>query len=317
MTAPVPQFLLADPQFSAPAGNAPGAAPLNGVFEPGETISVVPGWVNDTPSSLPLAGQVGFFGGPAGATYTLVQNTADYGTIASGGVGECTPPGGCYRMEVDDPAVRPSVHWDATFDEELSTGGTKTWTLHIGESFSDVPASQQFYKFVETLVHNGVTGGCAAGVYCPDSSVTRAQMAVFVLKGKHGSSFLPPACTGMFDDVTCPSPFADWIEELSLEGITGGCGNGNYCPANPVTRQQMAVFLLKSEHGSSYTPPACTGVFFDVPCPSPFADWIEELAGEAITGGCGGGDFCPTNPVTRGQMAVFLTATYGLKLYGP
>ncbi len=39
-------------------------------------------------------------------------------------------------------------------------------------------------------------------------------------------------------------------------GITGGCGNGNYCPNNPVTRQQMAVFLLKALHGSTFVPPA-------------------------------------------------------------
>jgi hypothetical protein len=58
-------------------------------------------------------------------------------------------------------------------------------------------------------------------------------------------------------------------------------------------------------------------VFPDVPCPSLFADWIEQLAEEAITGGCGGGNFCPTNPNTRGQMAVFLTKTFSLALYGP
>jgi hypothetical protein len=117
--------------------------------------------------------------------------------------------------------------------------------------------------------------------------------------------------------VPCPSQFADWIEQLAAEGITGGCGGGNYCPDNPVTRQQMAVFLLKAEHGSSYTPPACAGVFGDVPCPSQFADWIEQLALEGITGGCGGGNFCPTNPNTRGQMAVFLVRTFGFLLYGP
>ena len=68
----------------------------------------------------------------------------------------------------------------------------------------------------------------------------------------------------------------------------------------------MAVFLLKAEHGLCYTPPPCTGVFTDVPCSSNFAPWIERMAAEGITGGCGGGDFCPTNPCARDQMAVFL-----------
>jgi hypothetical protein len=75
----------------------------------------------------------------------------------------------------------------------------------------------------------------------------------------------------------------------------------------------MAVFLLKAKHGSSYVPPGCAGAFLDVPCPSTFANWIEQLAAEQITGGCGGGNYCPGNPNTRGQMAVFIVKTFGLQ----
>ena len=56
-------------------------------------------------------------------------------------------------------------------------------------------------------------------------------MAVFLLKAKHGSTYVPPPCTGDFPDVACPSTFADWIEQLAAEGVTGGCGGGDYCPA--------------------------------------------------------------------------------------
>jgi hypothetical protein len=100
---------------------------------------------------------------------------------------------------------------------------------------------------------------------------------------------------------------------MANEGITGGCGVGIFCPTNPVRRDQMAVFLLKGEHGSSYLPPACQGIFGDVPCPSTFANWIEQLNTEQITGGCGGGNYCPSNANTRGQMAVFLTKTFKLQ----
>ena len=93
-------------------------------------------------------------------------------------------------------------------------------------------------------------------------------MAVFLLKAKLGLCYVPPACTGVFDDVACPSIFAAWIEDLAARGITGGCGGDNYCPANPVRRDQMAVFLLKTKYGSSYVPPPCDGDFDDVPCPS-------------------------------------------------
>ncbi len=115
--------------------------------------------------------------------------------------------------------------------------------------------------------------------------------------------------------MACPGLFANWIEQLASEGISGGCGGGNYCPDAAVSRQQMAVFLLKTEHGQSYTPPGCAGLFEDVACPGMFADWIEQLAAEQVTGGCSASPslYCPVSPVTRGQMAVFLTKTFGLQ----
>jgi hypothetical protein len=312
------EFHAAQPMQVDAHAPATGTQNLNGVLEPGETVQVEPAWMNTL--GVDLADGVGTandFTGPAGATYTLDDGAADYGIITAGATNDCfTATGNCYVMTVDAPAVRPGPHWDAAFTEAFSYG-TKVWTLHVGESFPDVPRSQQFYKFIENLFHNGITGGCAGGNYCPDASVTRAQMAVFLLKSEHGSRYVPPPCAGVYPDVTCPSPFADWIEQLAAEGITGGCGSGLYCPDSPVTRQQMAVFLLKTKSGSAYTPPMCTGVFDDVACPSQFADWIEDLAGQGITGGCGNNDYCPTSPNTRGQMAVFLVKTFGLLLYGP
>jgi hypothetical protein len=75
----------------------------------------------------------------------------------------------------------------------------------------------------------------------------------------------------------------------------------------------MAVFLLLSAEPPGYTPPPCTApTFNDVPCSSGFAAWIEELVRRGITGGCGGGNYCPAGTVTRAQMAVFLVATFGL-----
>jgi Metallo-peptidase family M12/S-layer homology domain len=182
-------------------------------------------------------------------------------------------------------------------------------------TFVDVPTSDPFFHYVETVYQKGVTGGCNTQplMYCPTNSVTRQQMAVFLLKAMHGSAYTPPSCAGAFGDVACPSQYANWIEELANEGVTSGCGNGNYCPLDSVTRQQMAVFLLKAEHGSSYTPPACSSAPFpDVPCPSTYANWIKQLVAESITGGCSGGNYCPLDPVTRAQMAVFLTKTFNL-----
>jgi hypothetical protein len=176
-----------------------------------------------------------------------------------------------------------------------------------------VPGGHQFYSFVTRLVSNAITVGVGGGNYGVDQPTLRQQMAVFLLKAKHGLCYTPPPCQGDFADVPCPSTFADWIEALADEGISGGCGGGNFCPTNPVRRHQMAPFLLKAKHGSNYVPPPCAGLFDDVACPSLFADWIEQLNAENITGGCGGNNYCPLNSATRGQMAVFVTKTFGLQ----
>jgi len=195
------------------------------------------------------------------------------------------------------------------------TGG-ETYTITKTWIFGDVPASYWANSFIERLYNASVTGGCTTSPlnYCPESIVTRAQMAVFLLRGMHGSSYTPPAVgasTG-FADVPVGYWAAAWIKQLAAEGITSGCGAGVYCPDATVTRAQMAIFLLRAKHGLVYTPPAATGVFTDVPVGYWADKWIEQLAAEAITSGCGAGVYCPDASVTRAQMAVFLVKTFNL-----
>jgi hypothetical protein len=197
-------------------------------------------------------------------------------------------------------------------------GSSNSMTFDVNTTFLDVPNSNFAHDYIDAVFNAGVTAGCGVLLYCPDASTTRAQMAVFLLKASQGSGYTPPACTGtLFQDVPCTGgAFDPWIEDLANRGITGGCQVSPplYCPADAVTRAQMSAFLLKTEHGSSYVPPTCVGLFTDVACPSLFADWIEQLAAEGVTAGCGGGNYCPNNPNTRAQMAVFLTKTFNLPL---
>ena len=184
--------------------------------------------------------------------------------------------------------------------------------------FLDVPPDDLFHDYVIAVAREGITAGCGDGNYCRNDPLTRGQMAVLILKAEHGATYEPPPCASVFGDVPCPSPQADWIEQLYAEQISGGCSSSPllYCPDASVTRQQMAVFLLKAEHGSAYVPPDCSSRFADVACPSLFADWIEQLYAENVTGGCSVVPllYCPGKPNTRGQMAVFLTKTFHLPL---
>ncbi|MBW8878513.1 MAG: S-layer homology domain-containing protein [Acidobacteria bacterium] len=183
-------------------------------------------------------------------------------------------------------------------------------------TFGDVLPADFAWSWIEALYANGITNGCSVTprLYCPNDSVTRAQMAVFLMRGMLGSSHQPPPAQGtVFLDVASGDFAADWIEEFAAQGITHGCGNGRYCPGDPVTRAQMAIFLLRAKHGSTYQPPPATGFMFnDVNTGDFAADWIEQLAREEITLGCGGGSFCPGDAVSRAQMAIFLMRTFNL-----
>lgn len=183
----------------------------------------------------------------------------------------------------------------------------------LTQTFSDVGTGYWAYSYIERLFSSGITSGCAAGLYCPEDSVTRAQMAVFLEKGIHGAAFVAPNVAPTFGD-TAGHWAEDWIEALKTDGVTSGCLVGFYCPESSVTRAQMAVFLLKATHGSAYAPPAVgvdTG-FTDVAIDYWAAAWIKQLAAEAITGGCAAGVYCPENAVTRAQMAVFLVKAFSL-----
>ncbi len=179
--------------------------------------------------------------------------------------------------------------------------------------FRDVAGDHWAFDFIQRLALQGVTRGCGDRDFCPDDPVSRAQMAVFLERGINGSDYVPPAATGnVFNDVSAGDFAAAFIEQLAADGITAGCGNGNYCPNAEVTRGQRAVFLLRARYGSGYSPPAPSGIFGDVPTSYWAAAWIEQLAAEGITAGCGSGNYCPGSPVTRAQMAVFLVRTFDL-----
>ena len=252
-------------------------------------------------------------GNASGGSFLSITGTdlSNPTTMTIGGVATPTTFVDDRDLTASSPALPPGTVNDVVVTTTDGTTGTlvKGWV----SDFLDVDGSHQFYSFVTKLVSNAITVGVGGGLYGVDQPTLRQQMAVFLLKARHGLCYVPPPCHGDFTDVPCPSTFADWIEALADEGISGGCGGGNFCPTSVVRRDQMAPFLLKAEHGSSYVPPACAGTFADVTCPSLFADWIEQLAVENITGGCGGGNYCPGNTANRGQMATFVTKTFNLQ----
>ena len=99
---------------------------------------------------------------------------------------------------------------------------------------------------------------------------------------------------------------SDAIETLAASGITTGCDANHFCPNAPMTRAQMAVFLERGIRGGDFIPEPATGMFDDVPASYWAAAWVEQLALDGITYGCGNYIFCPDNNVTRAEMAPLL-----------
>lgn len=125
-----------------------------------------------------------------------------------------------------------------------------------------------------------------------------------------GAAELQPGGSFVDDDL---SEHQGDIEAIAAEGITLGCNpprNTRFCPDDPVTREQMAAFLVRALG----LPAADTAGFTDIG-DSLFIEDIDRLAAAGITRGCNpplNSVFCPEEPVTRGQMAAFLSRALDL-----
>lgn len=167
--------------------------------------------------------------------------------------------------------------------------------------------SSPFEGSIEAIAGAGITNGCnppANYNFCPDGTVTRGEMAAFVSRALN----LPDGeSTDFIDDNG--SVYESAIEKIAAAGITNGCNpptNNRFCPNERVSRGQMAAFLARALDLST---PGSSANFIDVGN-SIYIDAIEKVAAAGITVGCNPPSntrFCPTDYVTRGQMAAFLT----------
>ena len=198
------------------------------------------------------------------------------------------------------------------FDNVLVTTEFPGTNTGPATRFTDVPAGHVFYDDIDWLANERITIGCnppSNDRFCPDDPVTRGQMAAFLSRGLDLPAF-PESETFGDDDTT---PFEQDIERIHAAGITKGCNppsNDRFCPDDPVTRGQMAAFLVRALD----LPDGSADTFID-DTNSIFETEINALAAAGITRGCNppsNDRFCPDDPVTREQMAAFLRRALGL-----
>ena len=173
------------------------------------------------------------------------------------------------------------------------------------DGFSDVPEGGTHEPAIEALAEMGVFEGtkCGDGLFCPRDPVERWVMAVWLIRALGGE--VTTTGTSRFADVDAARWWSPHAEELADREITKGCATGplRYCPNNPVTRAQMATFLVGAFDLDSAPPAGFTDTEGNI-----HQDNIDALAAAQITAGCRTGPlrYCPNAPVTRAQMATFL-----------
>ena len=227
---------------------------------------------------------------PAANTWT---QKADFGgTVRRGPVGFAIGGKGYIGTGWDDSSARGDF-----------------WQYTPVSPFGDVSEDYWAYDHIMSILNRGYTTGTGAGTFSPESSVTREQMAAFIVRAVEGEPASDYCSTSVpFPDCTSDSWSCKYIKRLYELGLTTGYGTtGYFMPSYAVTREQMAAFLIRAIEGNPASNYCDSGSpFTDVTA----ADWsciyIKRLYELGITTGYGDGTYGPYDLVTRAQMAVFL-----------
>ena len=245
-------------------------------------------------------------------TVTLSATPASGSSFAGWSGGGCNATGECALTLTSNTSIT------ATFDQ-----------IPANPTFNDVPTSDNYYKYIEALndADDSITRGCGNGDYCPSEDVTRGQMAAFIIRALFADNFSIASQVPYFTDEPSTDTFFNYIQKMKDEGITVGCGNGQYCPSADVTRDQMAAFLVRATQigiggqpegftcnggvpGAAVDCSTTNAYFTDVPSTNSYFKYIQKLKELGITVGCGNGNYCPSEDVTRDQMAAFIARAF-------
>lgn len=175
-----------------------------------------------------------------------------------------------------------------------------------GAVAADIELGTERFEAVAALTRDGVLAGtgCGPGLFCPGDPISRWQMAVWLVRVLDGAD---PAAVdaSRFADVDPGQWWATHVERLAELGITQGCASepAEFCPAEAVTRAQMATFLNRA-----FMLDAAASQGFTDTGEGVHAAAIDALYAEGVSLGCSAEPlmFCPADATSRGQMALFL-----------
>lgn len=187
----------------------------------------------------------------------------------------------------------------------VADGGACPTTRVPDSGFRDVPAGGIHTLGVDCIAWWDVTRGRTATAYEPRASITRGQMATFLAKVVEAGPGLPSDPPRAFPDVA-GSVHERPINALAALGVVRGHGDGTYRPSAPVTRAQMASFLVNTYEHLVGDAPSPSGTWFRDVEGSVHADAAESLWELGLTAGTATRTYDPHPAVRRDQMGSFV-----------
>ena len=172
---------------------------------------------------------------------------------------------------------------------------------------------------IDCLAHYGITVGTTTGDFDPGGEVTRWQMALFLIRAAGPAGIVVPRPTDQgFEDIgSLARSIRSAINQLAELGITKGTAKSRFSPHDKITRRQMAQFLVRFLEAAPVGPggvdiedvePDDGAYFRDLDDePRPVVEVIATLFEMGVTTGTSSTRFSPDQPVTRAQMALFIT----------
>ncbi len=171
-------------------------------------------------------------------------------------------------------------------------------------SFTDVAGVHE--PAITALGEAGVVAGCEEDRFCPESGLTRGQVASLLARSLDLDTSATEASPRFRD--TADSVHAPAIEAIAAAGITGGCTESDFCPTDRVSRGQLATLIQRAFE----LPAASEGRYFDDIAGNVHAPAVESLAAAGVAAGCTPIAFCPGGQLTRAQGASFLARALDL-----
>lgn len=171
----------------------------------------------------------------------------------------------------------------------------------LTKRFIDI-SSSLFVNAIDWLAGEDITEGCnppSNHRFCPSDRVSRGEIAVFLSR----AFALPATSTNYFDDDDGLF-YEGAANRLRAAGLTVGCGARRYCGESEIRRDEMAAMLARA-----LSLPSSNQDFFNDDEGSVFENAINKIADVGVTQGCNppaNTRYCPTNRVTRGEMAAFI-----------